>query len=37
MQYTTSIIWLISWPISLYLSYLLSCWAVKKFKDRTDQ
>lgn len=37
MQYITSILWLVSWPVSLYLSYLLTYWAVKAFKDRTDQ
>lgn len=33
-MYTESIIWLISWPVFIYLSYRLVLFALKKFENK---
>jgi len=33
-MYTASIIWLISWPIFIYLSYRVVLFALKKFESK---
>lgn len=30
------ILWLLSWPIMIYISYLLSARAVKKFQEKYE-
>ncbi len=34
MIYLTEILWLISWPVLIWVSYKLSVWAVKKFDEQ---
>jgi len=34
MTYLTEILWLISWPVIIWVSYNLSVFAVKKFDDQ---
>lgn len=33
-MYTTSIIWLITWPVFIYLSYRAVLFALKKFENK---
>jgi hypothetical protein len=33
-MYWTEILWLISWPVLIWVSYKLSVWAVKKFEQK---
>ncbi len=34
MTYLTEILWLISWPVIIWVSYKLSVFAVKKFDEQ---
>lgn len=38
MKYINEILWLLSWPVLIYVSYKLSVWAVKFWeKKNPDQ
>lgn len=38
MKYTNEILWLLSWPVLIYVSYKLSVWTVKYWeKKNPDQ
>lgn len=37
MKYLESIFWLLSWPVMIFLSYLLVSWTVKRMKKHTDE
>lgn len=37
MQYISSIFWLLSWPVMIFICYLAASWGVKKFKKYTDE
>ena len=30
MKYLSGILWLLSWPVLIYLTYLLSLWAIRR-------
>lgn len=34
MEYLTEIIWLIIWPVLIWVSYKLSAFAVKKYEEK---
>mgnify|MGYP006282786421 CR=1 FL=1 len=34
MQYLTEIIWLITWPVLIWISYKLSIFAVNKLEEK---
>jgi hypothetical protein len=36
-MYTTEILWLLSWPALIYISYLAVRWAVKKFESKLEK
>ncbi len=36
-MYIKEIIMLISWPISIYVSYLIISWAIRKFDNQLNK
>lgn len=30
MKYLSEILWLLSWPVLIYVTYLLSMWAIRR-------
>ncbi|HPD95005.1 MAG TPA: hypothetical protein PLA24_03840 [Tenuifilaceae bacterium] len=37
MKHLTEILWFISWPILIYLSYKLSIWAIKIWEKKNPE
>lgn len=33
----TEIVWLLSWPALIAVSYFLTTWLVKKYEERTEK
>jgi hypothetical protein len=36
-MYTTEILWLIAWPVLIYISYRLVLVAIKKFEKKVSE
>jgi len=37
MDYFIQILWLLSWPALIYISYLSVTWAVKRYKKELEE
>ena len=35
-MYTTPLLWMLSWPVLIVISYYLVKWVVKKYESKTD-
>jgi hypothetical protein len=36
-MYTIPILWMISWPLLVFVSYLVVMWTVKKYEGRLEE
>lgn len=37
MNYFIQILWLLCWPLLIYMSYLTVSWAVKKYEKELEE
>lgn len=37
MKYISEILWLLSWPVLMYVSYRLSVWAIKLWEKKQPE
>ncbi len=37
MKYISEILWLLSWPVLMYISYKLSVWAIKLWEKKQPE
>ncbi|MGE0076856.1 MAG: hypothetical protein AB7S48_03255 [Bacteroidales bacterium] len=37
MKYISEILWLLSWPVLIYVSYKLSVWAIKYWEKKQPE
>lgn len=37
MKYLSEILWLLSWPVLIYVSYKLSVWAIKYWEKKQPE
>lgn len=37
MNYFIQVLWLLSWPILIFISYLAVRWAVKRFEKELEE
>jgi hypothetical protein len=37
MKYISEILWFASWPVLIYISYLLSVWAIKYLEKKQPE
>ncbi|MDT8309445.1 MAG: hypothetical protein RQ866_07920 [Bacteroidales bacterium] len=35
-MHTTEILWLLSWPVFIYISYKLSVYAIKRYESKNE-
>jgi len=36
-MYTIPLLWMLSWPVLIVVSYYLVRWAVKKYEDKLEE
>lgn len=37
MKYISEILWLLSWPVLMYVSYRLTVWAIKHWEKKQPE